>query len=169
MFRHRSCICLLELYTPSHIPEAAHCQELKCGPLSKFLLMVVPPKEAELRACLLAPVGFARKRLLWWNGARNACHMGKPRVSCALHSQCFIYSQAQHSAVIGNSSHNFCYHWNSHCSNSSVTLCYLSASVPLLQCFVWQKSLQSKKDQLHTHTYADMYIHMHLESHRICV
>lgn len=51
----------------THLPisrEAAHCQDLKCGPLSKFLLMVVPPRKAELRASLPAPEGFARKRLL---------------------------------------------------------------------------------------------------------
>lgn len=50
----------------THLPilwEAAHCQELQCGPLSKFLLMVVSPRKAELRASLPAPVGFARKRL----------------------------------------------------------------------------------------------------------
>lgn len=124
----------------THLPiswEAAHCQELKCGPLSKFFSMVVPPRKAEQRASLPALVGFARKRLLWdvvKRGKKCLSHGESQGFLCTALWWCFIYSCAQHSAVIGNSSHHFCCHWSR--LLAPVTLCYSSASVTLLQCFV---------------------------------
>lgn len=157
----------------THLPvswEAAHCQELKCGPLSKFFSMVVPPRKAEQRISLPAQVGFARKRLL--------CNVVKRGKNCLPHGEsqgflctalpgCFGCSWARHSAVIGDSLHHFCCQRSSRCFKSSWFNTALLISLSHVASMLCLIKIAPVKEGAAAHTLT--CTHACLESRGICI
>lgn len=157
----------------THLPisqEAAHCQELKCGPLSKFLLMLVPPGKAELRPSLLAPVGFARKRLLchvvrWGKKCLSHGCWKTPRVSCALHSDSVL--SAAGLGILQQSLQVI----SAGIETAAVAIAAVSTRAthwPQSRCFsAFCDKVTTVRRTSCTHT--QLYIHICLEFHRICI